>query len=112
MRADGKAMGFVAQPLDEVENRIAWLQHERFPASDMEMLAASVAVRALGDTCKHDVADAEIVEDPARFSELALAAVDQHEVWPIREFGGGFDVVVVFDDPCFKLSIWGQTRRV
>src|SRR5690606_39167998 len=38
VRADGEAVGLVAKPLDEVENRIARLQHEGLAAGPVEGL--------------------------------------------------------------------------
>src|ERR1700687_582083 len=49
VRADGETMGLIAQPLDEVEHRIARRQLERVAAREEEGFAAGVAVRALGD---------------------------------------------------------------
>src|SRR5690349_16361630 len=64
MRADGEAMDLVAQPLDEIEHRIAHRQRKRVLAPDKEALAAGVAVLALGDADRGDaVLDAEIGED-------------------------------------------------
>src|SRR5690606_27807733 len=47
VRADGEAVGLVAQALDEVEDRIAHRQAERLAAADEETLAPGVAVDAL-----------------------------------------------------------------
>ncbi len=95
VRADGEAVRLVAQPLDEIEHRIAHRQRERVPALDEEALAAGVAVLALGDADRHDaVLDAEIGEDLAHRRHLALAAVDQDDVGPGRKAPMSLDVVV------------------
>ena len=60
MRADGEAMRLVAQPLHEIERRIARRQPERLVAGDEETFAPGVAVGALGDGDDRDVVDAEI----------------------------------------------------
>ena len=75
-------MGLVAQPLDEVEQRIARLEHERLAPGQVEGLAAGVALRPLGDRRERHVADAERRQGLARGGELALAAVDQHQIGP------------------------------
>src|SRR5579864_851380 len=49
VRADGETMGFVAQPFDEIEHRVARRQLERVAARKEEGFAAGVAVRPLGD---------------------------------------------------------------
>ncbi len=55
-------MGLVAQALDEVEDGIAGLEHPRLGAGPMEMLAAGVAVGALGDADDGEASDTEAVE--------------------------------------------------
>src|SRR5262245_571674 len=57
MRADGESMGLVAQALDEVEHRIARLEHERVAPRDMEGLSAGVAVGALGHSYQRYVGE-------------------------------------------------------
>src|SRR6185437_5553089 len=47
--ADGKAVRLVAQPLQEIEHRVARLERERRPSRHEESLAPGVAVRPLGD---------------------------------------------------------------
>src|SRR5262249_44709278 len=76
MRADREAMRLVAQPLDEIQNRIARRQPERFAAGHVERLAAGVAVGPLGDADQRHTSRAEPGEDLARRVELADAAVD------------------------------------
>ena len=51
----------------------------------MEVLAARVAVRHLGDADERDAGDAELFEHFAGDGQLSAAAVDQHEVGPRRE---------------------------
>ena len=84
VRADGEAVRLVAEALDEVEHRVARRQHERLAAGHVEGLAAGVAVRPLGDADERQVGDAEFGEHCRRGRELALAAVDEHEVGPRR----------------------------
>ena len=67
VRADGEAVRLVAQPLYELEHRIARLQHEGLAAGDEELLAAGVAVRPLGDADQRDIVlKAEFLENAAR----------------------------------------------
>ena len=73
VRADGEAVGLVAQALDEIEHRVARLEHERLAAGPVERLAAGVAVRPLGDADERQVGDAELGEH-----RLAAAAS-----WPL-----------------------------
>ena len=82
MRADGEAMRLVAQPLHEIEHRIARLELERLAARNEEGLAPGVAVRSLGDADQRHVGDAELGERFARGGELAEPAVDQDEIGP------------------------------
>src|SRR5262245_53889577 len=44
MCANGEAVRFVAQALDEIQNGVARLEHERGAAGEVEMLAARVAI--------------------------------------------------------------------
>ena len=72
MGADGEAVRLVAQPLDEIEHRIARLEHEGGPAGQMKMLAPGIAVRPLGDRHHGKVAEAQIRRAlPMRCAELA-----------------------------------------
>src|SRR5262249_42409566 len=59
VRADREAMRLVAQPLDEIEHRIARLELERLPPGLEEGLHPSVPVRAFGDRNQRHVDDAE-----------------------------------------------------
>src|SRR5260370_37500320 len=49
VRTDGETMGLIAQPLDEIEHRVARRQLERVAAREEEGFAAGVAVRPLSD---------------------------------------------------------------
>ena len=82
VRADGKAVRLVAQALDVVEDRIARLQHEGGLARHVEMLAARIPVRPLGDAHHRQVGQAQLVQHRLRRRKLALPAVDQHQVGP------------------------------
>ena len=96
MRADRKAMRLVAQPLHEVENRIAGLEHEGQRASgNVKVLAAGVAIGALGDAYQRDVVDTELPHDVLRDLELASAPVDQHEIRAVWKVVGLGSVVVI-----------------
>ncbi len=49
VRADGEAMGLVAQALHKEQGRVAHRQFERLAPFDEKRLAAGVAVRPFGD---------------------------------------------------------------
>src|SRR5580700_11665030 len=83
VRADGEAMGLVAQPLDEIEHRVARRQLERVAPREEEGFAAGVAIRPLGDGGQGHLG-AQLGEHFAGGIELAEAAVDQHQVRPRR----------------------------
>ena len=80
---DRETMRLVTQPFDEIEYRVARRQLERVATGNKERLAAGVAVGSLGDGDQRDV-DAERSQHLTRGIELALPAVDQHEVRPGR----------------------------
>src|SRR5262249_6389031 len=84
VRADCKAMRLVAQPLDEIEHRIARPELERLAPGHEEGLAPGVALGTFGDGDDGHVANAERVEGFARGRELAEAAIDQHQARPGR----------------------------
>jgi hypothetical protein len=86
--ADGEAVRLVPQPLDVIQHRIARIEHERGLARHVDALAAGVAVRPLGDAGKLQPADAELLEHAARRRQLSLAAVDEHQVGPLRVLPG------------------------
>ena len=93
VRADGEAVRLVAQPLDEIEQRIARRQLERRAAGHEEGLAPGVAVRPLGDGDQRHVGDAQRGQRLGRRGELALPAVDQHQIGP------GLLVALALDSP-------------
>src|ERR1700733_8024556 len=76
-------MRLVAQPLDEIQDRIARRQLERRAAWNKEGFAAGIAVRAFGDGDERNVGT-EAFKRLARRRELALAAVDEDKVRPGR----------------------------
>ena len=85
VRADGEAMRLVAQPLDEIERRIARREPERRAVGEEKSLAPGVAIGAFGDRGDRDALDAEFGERLARRLELAAAAVDEDQVGPLRK---------------------------
>jgi hypothetical protein len=63
----------------------------------MEMLAAGVPIRALGDADDGDVAHAKIGKHLTRDRELAGATIDQDKIGAIGKFG-------LVEDCLFSLS--------
>ena len=98
MRADGKAVRLVAQPLDVVENRVAAFQHERRLALDIKMLAAGIAVRPLGDSGDRQITETELGQNRAHRRQLPLPAIDQQQIRPggnlARSFGPAFTLLL------------------
>src|SRR5438477_7941925 len=86
-------MRLVAQPLDEIENRIARTQPERLAPRHEEGLAPGIALRPLGNADQRKISDAKCAQCLARRGELALPAIDQYEVGP----GGVRFAIVLFD---------------
>ena len=84
VRADREAVRLVAQPLDEVEQRRPRRQPERRAPRHKERFAAGVTIRPFGDCHQRHVGDAKLRQRLARHRQLALPAVDQHEVGPRR----------------------------
>ena len=82
VRADREAVRLVAQPLHEVEHRVAVPERHRRLAGAVELLLAGVAVDALGDADHRDLVDAELLQRRAGRRHLPRPAVDQHEVGP------------------------------
>ena len=83
MRADREAVRLVAQPLQEIEHRVARFERER-PAARAERTARA---RHCGRAPWRSptigtIVDAEFGEDLLRRRQLALAAVDQHQIGP------------------------------
>ena len=62
MRADGEAVGFVAEALEVEEDGRADGQVELAAIGEVEGFTASVAVRAFADANQRDVFDAEFGE--------------------------------------------------
>ena len=83
MAADGKAVGFVAHPLEEVEHRVAGFEPlSRCRPQETSRSRPASAVRAFRDSGDRHVAQAQVVEHAFRHIELAAAAVDQHQPRP------------------------------
>ena len=82
MRAHREAMRLVAQPLHEIEHRIARLELERLASREKEGLEPGIALRPLGDGDKRQIDDAEGGERLQRGAELSPPAVDNDEVGP------------------------------
>src|SRR5215831_6697275 len=64
VRSDREAMRLVAQPLDEIEHRIARLELERLPPGLEEGLHPRVPIRAFGDRKERHIDDAERRQRP------------------------------------------------
>ena len=110
--ADGEAMGLVAQPLHEIEHRIARFQHHRpVAAGHMKMLAAGIAVRPLGDADQGHVANAEVFQHLPRDAELAEAAIDQDEVGPVGKLLDGRIGIALFGAVCRLLTRFRRRHR-
>src|SRR6201984_392904 len=63
VRADHKAVRLVAEPLDEIKDRIARFELDGLAAGDEQGLAAGGAVRAFGNAQERDLGDAKLVEN-------------------------------------------------
>ena len=72
---DREAMGLVAQALDQVQRGRRRRQQDRVGATGQEQLLAF-----LGQAGQRDIVEAELGEDLGRGADLALAAVDDHQV--------------------------------
>src|SRR6202035_4348450 len=83
VRTDGETMGLIAEPLDEIEHRVARRQLERVAAREEEGFATGIAVRPLGGSDQGHLG-AKPGQPVAGGIELAEAAVDQDEVRPGR----------------------------
>src|SRR6185437_2852111 len=90
--ADHEAMRLVAQPLDEIEHGVARLELDRLAVGHEQGLAAGVAIRSLGDRHQRYLSKSEVFEYLPYRVELAPAAVDDHEVGPLRHGVVGFFV--------------------
>jgi len=49
VRSDRETVGFIPQPLNEIENRVAWGQFEWSSPRQKKRLPAGIAVQSLGD---------------------------------------------------------------
>ena len=78
--ADDETVGLVAQALEEIEHRVARLQHERLASGEEDAFAPGVALRSLGDGRKRDVLKAKFRHHLDGDIDLALAAIDDDEV--------------------------------
>ena len=80
MVRDGEAVGLVADLLQQVERLgVARDAHRIGLAGHVHLL------EALGQAGHRDVLEPHLLEHAHRDAELALAAVDQHEVGRVRE---------------------------
>ena len=79
-------MCLVAQPLHEIEHRIARPELHRIAPGNEEGFAAGVALRAFRDSNERNIRHPKRGECLARGIELTEAAVDQEEIGP-RRFG-------------------------
>src|SRR5690606_22570480 len=86
--ADSEPMRLVAQPLDIIEDRIAGLQHHRRLAWHVEVFAAGIAVRALGDGYDGNIGNAEFIEHLEGGGQLTCAPIDQDQIGPRRHRAG------------------------
>src|ERR1700751_1381150 len=82
MSADRKSVRLVAQPLQEIEHRVARVEREGRSRLYEETLSPGIAVRTLGDPDDRHVRDAELFEDALCDVELPLAAINQDEIGP------------------------------
>src|SRR5690606_3357448 len=81
VRADGKAVSFVAQALDKVKHRIPWFEHDRRATAWLvKMFASGVAIGPLGDADQGYVMQNQCRQYFARHGKLACATVNQHEI--------------------------------
>src|ERR1700704_431669 len=82
VRADCEAMRFVAQPLYEIEHRIARLELERLPPRHEEGLEPGIAIGPLGNRQERDVGDAQRGGRLTPRRELPPSAIDDDETRP------------------------------
>ena len=93
--ADREAVRLVAEALDEVEHRIVVAQREGALARPVELLAARIAVDALGHAHDLDVLHAELRHDPGHGRNLPGPPVDEEEIGP----GAALAVGVLLEEP-------------
>jgi hypothetical protein len=75
-------MRFVAQPLHEIEHRIAGLELEWRSPRHEEGLQPGITVGPLGNRQQRYVGDAERTERVLRGRELSPSAIDDDEIGP------------------------------
>ena len=84
MGTDGEAVAFIAQTLDEIENRITRFQQDRRLAGQVDTLASGIAFGALGHPHQRHLAqNAQFAEHLLGDRHLPLAAVDDHQLRPV-----------------------------
>ena len=99
MGADSEAVRFVAHALEIIEHRALLIEPERRLAGNEEALAPCVAINAFGDAGDGDaVLQAQFIERFECCIELAVAAVDQHEIGPSAEPRFAFRLVALFGE--------------
>ena len=77
-------MRLVAQPLHEVEHRVARPKLDRLPARNEERLPPGIALRPLGDANQWHVGHADRGEHLLRRIELTEPSIDEEKVRPRR----------------------------
>src|SRR5262249_25572441 len=75
-RADREPVRLVAQSLNKIEHRVAWLELERFAARHEEGLHAGIPIGPLGNCDQRNVHDAKSRERFLRRHKLTASAVD------------------------------------
>ncbi len=86
-------MGLVAQPLDEIKQRVARGQLEGRAACHEEGLAARIPIRAFCNRHDGNVDDAQRGQCFLRGIELPLPAVNEQQIGPRLVFGSAGDEV-------------------
>src|SRR5262249_6817363 len=100
----GKTVGFVAQPLHEVEYRIVGRQAKGRFSRHEKALAPGIAVGPLRDPGNSETVKAEPGEHLLRRGQLPGTAIDQQKVWPGRCIAAlALDIIFVFDGPGSRL---------
>jgi hypothetical protein len=82
VRTDGEPVRLITQPLEEIENGVAWVERERRSSRQEEAFPPGIAVGPLCDPSDCDIGNTELFEDAAGDIELPLAAVDQDQIGP------------------------------
>ena len=79
-------MHFIAQALHIVKHRIARFEHERRFSGHMEVLAARIPVRPLGNAHHGQAFQPQFSQNTAHRAELARTTVDQKQVRALGRF--------------------------